>query len=216
MKEERLAVCLAGGVDDDGSLPLHAERRVKKAVELFRKGAVNKIIFTTGATHRGVSKFLESEAMRIEAINLGVDPDKIICETMSRDTYGNAVFTRALYIDPKGIKKFSVITSGFHMPKTKLLFNHVYPKNQGYSIKFIEVSDSGLDENALKKRLGYEKFSCRFYKYEILPEVKPGDIKKQLLIWHLERNPSHTLAKNLKFKKLEGVVNKKFIGDPLY
>jgi uncharacterized SAM-binding protein YcdF (DUF218 family) len=215
MQSEKIAICLAGGVNDDGSLPLHAQRRVDKAVELYQQGKIDKIFFSTGATHRGISKYIESEAMRVIAIKQGVPADKIICEVMSRDTYGNAVFSRALYIDPKAIKKFLVITSAFHMPKTKLLFDYVFPQQQGFAIDYLKVSDSNLDKEDLKLRTAYEKYSCQFYKQVILPEIRPGDIKK-LIVWQLENNPSHTLAKNNKFKKFEEYININFSGNPLY
>lgn len=215
MKSEKLAVCLAGGVNSDGSLPLHAQKRVDKAVELYKKGIINKILFSTGVTHRGISKHIESEAMRMSAIKQGIPADKIICEVMSRDTFGNAVFSRILYIDPKKIKNFLVVTSAFHILKTRLLFSYVFPKEQGFFIKYIAVSDKGLDKNALKSRIAYEKHSCQFYKKEILPEIEVGDIDS-LVIWQLEKNPSHTLAKNDKFKKLEKFNNKNFFVNPLY
>jgi len=215
MKSGKLAVCLAGGVNSDGSLPTHAQKRVDRAVSLYKKGVINKILFSTGATHRGISKYIESEAMRANAIKQGVPADKVICEVMSRDTFGNAVFSRVLYIDPKRIKNFLVVTSAFHILKTRLLFDHVFPKEQGFLIKYIAASDKGLDKNVLKSRIAYEKYSCRFYKKEILSEIKPGDIRN-LVIWHLENNPSHTLTKNEKFQNFERFIKKNFPGNPLY
>jgi len=215
MKKEKLAVVLASGVNHDGSLPLHAQRKVNKVSEFYKKKMVNKILFSTGATHRGLSEHLESEAMRAEAIRQGIPADKIVCEIMSRDTFGNAVFSRALYIDPKGIKEFMVITSVFHMPKTKLLFDYVFPKKQGFKITYVEVSDRGLDSKELKLRIAHERYSCRFYKKEILPAIESGDIKS-LVVWHLEKNPSHTLVKIDQFKKFEKYIKKHFPGNPLY
>ena len=215
MNKERIVICLGGGVNDDGSLPLHVKRRVDLVVELIKEGKFDKVVFTTGVTRRKRVLSFESEAMREEAVKQGVSPERIICEAMSRDTFGNAVFARALYIDPKKIKRFSVVTSGFHMEKTKLLFNHVFPRSQNFKINFIEVSDNGINKEALLKRIAHEKFSCQFYKKEILPEVKAGDINN-LIIWQLENNPSHTLVKNEKFKKFEEFVNKNFSGSPLY
>jgi vancomycin permeability regulator SanA len=215
MEKEKLVICLSGGVNDDGSLPIHVQRRVNKAVELYKAGEINKFFFPTGTTRRNVDKHLESEAMRTEAIKQGVPADKIVCEIMSQDTFGNAVFARALYIDPKGIREFLVVTSAFHMPKTKLLFNYTFPKKQGFVLKYIEASDRGLNKQALKIRTAHEKYSCQFYKKEILPEIKPGDIKK-LIVWQLEKNPSHTLVKNNKFKKFEKYISKNFSGNPLY
>lgn len=215
MKSKRLAICVAGGANKDGTLPLQTQKRADKAIELFNKKKIDIILFSTGQTHRFSFKVIESEAMRAYAIKQGLPPQAIFCETMSRDTFGNAVFCRTLYVEPKRIKEFSVITSAFHMPKTKLLFSYVFPKKQGFKIKYIEVDDIGLDKRALKIRLAHEKYSYDFYKKEILPETPAGEIDK-LIIWHLENNPSHTNIKNEKFKKFEKYVKKHFSGDPLY
>ena len=131
---EKLGIGLAGGVNNDGSLPIHVLKRTMKLVELCKSGKINTILYTTGKSYRGLSVVGESESMRAETMRYGIPPYKIHCEVMSRDTYGNAAFCRALFIDPRGIKNFHVITSSFHIPRAKLLFNHVFPEFHGYGI----------------------------------------------------------------------------------
>ncbi|MBZ9677766.1 YdcF family protein [Mesorhizobium sp. ES1-1] len=53
---------------------------------------------------------------------LGVAPERLILENKSRNTYENAVFTRAL-VTPKPGETWLLVTSAFHMPRAKALFD---------------------------------------------------------------------------------------------
>ncbi|WP_296744230.1 YdcF family protein [Mesorhizobium sp.] len=55
---------------------------------------------------------------------LGVAPDRLILENKSRNTYENAAFTRAL-VSPKPGETWLLVTSAFHMPRAKALFDKV-------------------------------------------------------------------------------------------
>ncbi|MBL8584028.1 MAG: YdcF family protein [Rhizobiaceae bacterium] len=52
---------------------------------------------------------------------LGVEPDRLILENRSRNTYENAVFTREL-VTPKPGETWLLVTSAFHMPRSVALF----------------------------------------------------------------------------------------------
>ncbi|TIU18533.1 MAG: YdcF family protein, partial [Mesorhizobium sp.] len=53
---------------------------------------------------------------------LGVTADRLILENRSRNTYENAVFTREL-VTPKPGETWLLVTSAFHMPRAKALFD---------------------------------------------------------------------------------------------
>jgi uncharacterized SAM-binding protein YcdF (DUF218 family) len=53
---------------------------------------------------------------------LGVAADRMILEGKSRNTYENAVFTKAL-VTPKPGETWLLVTSAFHMPRAKALFD---------------------------------------------------------------------------------------------
>lgn len=52
---------------------------------------------------------------------LGVARERLVLETKSRDTYENALFTRAL-VDPRPGETWLLVTSAFHMPRSMALF----------------------------------------------------------------------------------------------
>jgi len=53
---------------------------------------------------------------------LGVSADRLILENKSRNTYENAVFTRQM-VAPKPGETWLLVTSAFHMPRAKALFD---------------------------------------------------------------------------------------------
>ncbi len=61
-----------------------------------------------------------------ELIRSGVNRRKVSSEICSYDTIGNAYFSRLLFAQPLGLKRFLVITSKFHMPRVQTVFNWIY------------------------------------------------------------------------------------------
>ncbi|TIP75310.1 MAG: YdcF family protein, partial [Mesorhizobium sp.] len=55
---------------------------------------------------------------------LGVTADRLILEKKSRNTDENAAFTRGL-VTPKPGETWLLVTSAFHMPRAKALFDKV-------------------------------------------------------------------------------------------
>lgn len=55
---------------------------------------------------------------------LGVAPDRLVLETQSRNTYENAVFAKRLAMPNPG-ETWLLVTSAFHMPRSKALFDKV-------------------------------------------------------------------------------------------
>ncbi|MET3592564.1 MULTISPECIES: YdcF family protein [Mesorhizobium] len=53
---------------------------------------------------------------------LGVAPERLLLENKSRNTYENAVFSRRL-VEPKPGEIWLLVTSAFHMPRAKALFD---------------------------------------------------------------------------------------------
>jgi uncharacterized SAM-binding protein YcdF (DUF218 family) len=97
------------------------DRYVEAAI-LARRFPAAKIVVSGGAG----ALVLEGESDAGTAprllIALGVAPDRLVLETRSRNTYENAVFTREM-VTPKPGETWLLVTSAFHMPRAKALFD---------------------------------------------------------------------------------------------
>ncbi|WP_256752786.1 YdcF family protein [Mesorhizobium sp. Mes31] len=121
-------VVLGGGLEGvinlaRGGYELNAggDRMVEAAI-LARRFPTAKVVVSGGSGEL----FLEGEGDADTAPQLlgalGVASERLILENKSRNTYENAVFTKAL-ITPKPGETWLLVTSAFHMPRAKALFD---------------------------------------------------------------------------------------------
>lgn len=108
--------------------------RAKKAAQLFKRNNYTKVIFSGGPSH-GVP---ESELLRVLLIK-HIPRNKIIVERNSLSTVQNAVFCWELIKDKKP-KHITIVTSKYHMPRTKYIFRKLY-KHMSASLKFEAAPD---------------------------------------------------------------------------
>lgn len=158
-----------GGVRDGGVLPEWSKRRCDKALELF-SGTEYIISLSAGSTHKAFPlndkglPIYESVAATSYLEEKGVPKEKLLTETVSLDTIGNAYFLRVIHTDPRKLKKLCIITSDFHMPRTKAIFEWVFslqPLHFEYELEFVTVSDEGLNEEIISARKEKEAESLK-------------------------------------------------------
>lgn len=152
-----------GGLGRDGRLPLWVQRRFDRALEAAPAGFY--IPLSAGTTFRPPpvdgQGFPVSEAAAGARYLMarGVPAERILIEACSWDTIGNAVFSRLLHVDPRGLRRLLVVTSAFHLARTEAAFRWVYglePPNGGYDLGFAPAPDDGLTAAALAARRAKE------------------------------------------------------------
>eukprot|EP00127_Corallochytrium_limacisporum_P003394 Clim_evm22s149 gene=Clim_evmTU22s149 len=168
-----LIVVLAGGTREDGLPHLWVQERLHHAALLHRKalahgrGAIPILCCGGGTYHKpnytNEAGFAvhESTSCGEFLVNQGVGAEHIFKEWSSYDTIANGWFTRRDHIECLGIKNFVVITSEFHMPRTKVIFDWVFglEPREDYEIRYISVKDVGMDDAVLKERQEREENS---------------------------------------------------------
>jgi hypothetical protein len=156
---------LGGGVREGGELPPWAQRRYDLALEL--QSGEPLVCLSAGTTHRpppldeaGFPVF-ESVAGAQYLGSRGIPPDRLYIEAASWDTIGNAYFSKLLFVDPAGWRKLLVVTSEFHMPRSRAVFQWVYGMDatRSYDLQFAEASDAGLDAGIIAARAAKETAS---------------------------------------------------------
>lgn len=110
-------VVLGGGSYNTGVLTEDSFKRILTGFVLQRR--LNVPIILSGGS--AISVLPESEIMKNVLIELGVDKSKIYTDVNSRDTLGNAFFTKKICRE-RNFNKVILVTSAYHMPRSVLTF----------------------------------------------------------------------------------------------
>lgn len=95
----------------------------------------------------------------------GVPADRILKETSSFDTVGNGYFSLVGHAIPSGWRRIGVVTSEFHMPRSRAIFEtafklaaeDIWRDPSWYTLEFYSASDDGLfDASVYEARLEKE------------------------------------------------------------
>jgi uncharacterized SAM-binding protein YcdF (DUF218 family) len=120
-------VILGGAIDDEISRARHQTtfdeggERLSEAAALARKFPSARIIYSGGSSSLLGRPVTEGEEARGLLIALGVEPQRIMLETNSRNTDENARFTAAM-VHPQADQAWLIVTSAYHMPRAMGLF----------------------------------------------------------------------------------------------
>ena len=150
---------LGGGVREGGELPPWAAARFDLALK--RQSGEPLICLSAGTTHRPPPledgfPVAESVAGARYLLSCGVPGAQIRIENVSYDTIGNAYFAKLLFVDPAGWSRLLVITSEFHMPRTRAIFEWLFGLDGGrYELTFEASPNHGMASDA--ERLRTEK-----------------------------------------------------------
>ncbi len=120
-------IALGGMVDPfvspaRGQLTLSgAVERLFALAEIGRRHPEAKLVFSGGSGVLGRQDATEAETLRPHLALFGLDPARVVLEGRSRNTYENAVLTRAL-VEPRPGETWVLVTSAFHMPRAMGVF----------------------------------------------------------------------------------------------
>jgi len=185
-----------GGLLNDGSLPPWTTARLEHALK-YKDQCRWFILLSGGTVHKppplSESGFpiFESRQAAEYLISAGLDPKQILTEICSYDTIGNAYFSRLLFTEPLQLEKLLIVTSNFHMPRTRKIFEWIFqlqPSLLEYQLVFESTPDNGLSQQALAARVQREKNSLANLKSKIL-EIRSLD---DFHIWLYSEHAAYT------------------------
>lgn len=123
---------LLGGYSNTKIIPSHdrhnfSERanRFNNTLELYRSGKIKKILLTGGSGSILQKQAKEASEMQSFLRNLGIPNEDIIVEAESRNTRENAMYTKAIIQEKFSQAKCLLITSAWHMRRSKGCFDKV-------------------------------------------------------------------------------------------
>jgi len=160
-------------------------QRLDKAYETFLSNKVDYIVTTGNYSKRTeidpsvcgpktegevgklylLEKFKEERRKITRSLN-----DWLLFENQSFDTLGNAWFAKKLCLEPNQIKSCTIITSDFHMKRSKILFKWVLGSE--YDLKTISMPS---DFTGKEKRLKLENVFTNFINKWLVEKIPAGD-----------------------------------------
>ncbi|WP_316177226.1 MULTISPECIES: YdcF family protein [unclassified Bradyrhizobium] len=120
-------IVLGGPVDSDLSVmygmpvTVAGADRVIQAAALARRYPNARILFTGGSANLIATEAKEADVGAEILLSLGVPKERLLLERQSRNTYENAIFSKAM-ISPKPGERWLLVTSAYHMPRSVGLF----------------------------------------------------------------------------------------------
>jgi hypothetical protein len=154
-----------GGLNADGTLPAWSRERFDRAL-LRASSHTHVIALSAGTLHKppprdsGGAPVFESIAGARYLLERGFPGDRILSETASWDTVGNAYFCRVIHVDPRRFARLLVITSAFHIARTEAIFRWVFGLEPVVSqVEFESTPDVGIEPEGLTARYDKERRS---------------------------------------------------------
>ena len=156
-----------GGLSASGEVTPWVQARLERAIALTPPPQFF-IPLSAGTPHKppplDVEGFpiLESVAAAHYLQQRGIEGDRILPETVSLDTIGNAYFARVQHVEPLQLKRLHVITSAFHLPRTQAIFTWIFslpPFTEPWQLTFEAVPDVGMADAAWQARCDREQAS---------------------------------------------------------
>lgn len=122
-------IVLGGAADPEAAAETHrpeltaAAERLLVIPELARRYPQAPILFTGGSARVFPPYLSEAPVARATLAAMGMDPDRVLFEGESRNTWENALFSRDI-LHPRPDQVWLLVTSAAHMPRSVGVFRH--------------------------------------------------------------------------------------------
>jgi uncharacterized SAM-binding protein YcdF (DUF218 family) len=140
-------IVLGGALDADlsdarGQITLiGAGSRLTSAVALARRYPRARLVFTGGSANLSGNGISEAVLVHRLWLELGVPAEQMSFEETSRNTFENAIFTRAL-VNPAPGQRWLLVTSAWHMPRSVGIFRRAGFPVVPYPVAYLTYGDS--------------------------------------------------------------------------
>ena len=103
-------------------------------IDLIKAGKADKLIFTRGKMPWSNSP-PEAEVLRLKALKMGIPEANILLTGEASNTANEAIQVKKL-LQAEGLNHIILVTSSFHMPRSKRLFDNAGINNVAYPTDF--------------------------------------------------------------------------------
>lgn len=169
MANSEAYIVLANLMNKKGELNKESKLRINKLIEVLDTKTQAKVFFCGWAYRKDCSLTI-ARAQKKYFQSISPSKHEIYLIEDSRDTVGDAVFSRRFIESHLGIKNVNVFTSDYHVDRTKYIFQFVY--GNFYNVKVIGAT-TDLREDLYDTE---QDSLCSFKK--TFAAVKKGDLTK--------------------------------------
>lgn len=166
-------VVLGGGIDLQGNIPPYVYSRLDEAIRLCK--SLNCKILVSGEYSFLYDKkkppFTEALKMQEYLLGKGISGDQIIREERSKDTIGNAYYSKKYIFIPNKEKEAIIITSDFQIKRVKYIFHKIFGPE--YKLRIIGVK-SELPDNE-REAVWQRQRELLLKTQALLSNMKDGD-----------------------------------------
>tara|TARA_B110001452_G_scaffold255071_1_gene247158 strand:- start:111 stop:1070 length:960 start_codon:yes stop_codon:yes gene_type:complete len=174
------AIIVAGGGIDGSGLPLPWVLSRLDAALNRSSETEHFLTLSRGTTHEPPPLDMngfpidEAQASTNYLVQRGIDRTRIVQDTWSLDTIGNAAFARLMHAEPRRWKKMLVITSDWHMARTRAIFDWIFSlppqPSSPFELEYHE-SPADLPDYVLQARVRREAESLAVLQTATIPRV---------------------------------------------
>ncbi len=154
--------------------------KTEKAVDLYKQGMADKIIFTGGFKTK--KELSEAQYMASIAIKLDISKKNIMLEEKSYTTIGNAYYSKAI-MDNNGFNSAIIVTSPYHIRRTKYVFEKIMKDKRLYfrrcknNLNILEWIFYSIEElkSLLRLKIIYKDDVSKWIELEFFKQNKKKD-----------------------------------------
>ena len=171
---KRVIIVLGNKIIEKVKLNDVTKARAQKAIEVFKTYNYGEVkMLAMGWRYSKDVDISLATAIKQYLIEEGIDGDMIRCCEESKDTVGDALFSRRDYIDKRNIEEAIIVTSKSHMERCKKIFSYVY-RSSRCRLKFKCAEDHSYAHEAEKEKESMEIFRKTFEpeRYMRLDEIE--------------------------------------------
>jgi len=160
-------IVLANLMDGAGHLNADSEERLALAVSIVAQNP-DACLITSGWTNAPDCPIAIADAMRDAAVQEhGLPPHRVFSDASARDTVGDALFVKRNLVEPAGLRRLTVVTSSYHVPRAKRIFRFVF--GTAYALDFVGTSIDHARDKARDELSSLAAFRATF------AGIAPGD-----------------------------------------
>lgn len=168
-----IIVVLGGGIDLQGNIPSYVYSRLDEAIKLASN--LDCKILVSGEYSFLYEKIKPplTEALKMNKYLLekGIPQGKILREELSKDTIGNAYYSKKYIFIPSKEKEAIIITSDFQVERVKYIFSKIFGSE--YKLKVIGIKSNLPDGE--KEAVWQRQKELLLKTQALLSNMKDGD-----------------------------------------